>query len=387
MKLIHTGDWHAGKKLRGVDRLPDLSQALNELVQLAESEQVDAVLIAGDVYDSTAPSPAAQRLVIATLLRLVDAGAEVIVISGNHDNARELEAYRPLLEVANIHVSASFRRPDDGGVVSFTTRAGEPVNVAVLPFLSQRYAVKAADLLTGDTGEHSANYEARVRGLIDALTSSFTPDAVNIVLSHLTVTGAAFGGGERESQSIFDYHVNAAAFGVTPTYVALGHLHRYQTIPAAAPVVYAGSPIQVDFGETANTTGVVLVEAHPGQPAIYEQRPLTGGRQLRTLTGTVDELTRQAEHVGDDLLRLVVNEPTFVGLREQLHDALPNTLQIRIAEEYAAQPATDTASFETVQQTSPHDLFNDYLTQRQLSDPKLLALFDELLEERHESSH
>src|SRR5674536_279817 len=92
-----------------------------------------------------------------------------------------------------------------------------------------------------------------VRNILAVLTESFRPDAVNLVLAHLTVTGGALGGGERAAQSIFEYHVSVSAFPVSAHYVALGHLHRRQTLPAGCPVSYCGAPLAVDFGEQDNT--------------------------------------------------------------------------------------------------------------------------------------
>ena len=145
MKLLHTSDWHIGKTLKGRSRLDEQRDVLAEIVAVARREPLDAVLIAGDLYDSSAPSAAAQQLVVRALLGLRQTGAEVIAIAGNHDHPATFDAYRPLMEVAGITLVGTVREPANGGVVSFTARTtGEPVNVAVLPFVSQRYAVRAA---------------------------------------------------------------------------------------------------------------------------------------------------------------------------------------------------------------------------------------------------
>ena len=191
-------------------------------------------------------------------------------------------------------------------MVSFDARStGERVNVAVLPFLSQRYAVRAAQLIASTPAEMSRDYDDMVREVIANLAESFTPDAVNVVMAHLTVTGGTFGGGERAAQSIFEYHVPASAFPAEAHYVALGHLHRRQTLPAPCPVVYSGSPFAVDFGEQDNIHVVCLVEATPTTPAKITDMPITAGRRLRTVHGTVAELVARADEFGDDFLRVV----------------------------------------------------------------------------------
>jgi exonuclease SbcD len=254
VKFLHTSDWHVGKTLKGRSRLDEQEAVLTEIVGFAGQHQVDAVLIAGDLYDAAAPSADAQRILIKTLLALSGTGAQVIAMAGNHDSPGMLDAYRPLAGHAGITLLGQPRAADRGGVVTFTARStGETVNVAVLPFLSQRWAIRAADLLTQTPAEAAGSYDQQIRELLTHLKTGFTPGAVNLVMAHLTVSGAVHGGGERAAQTIFEYWVPASAFGTEPHYVALGHLHRRQTLPAGCPVAYSGSPICVDFGEQDNT--------------------------------------------------------------------------------------------------------------------------------------
>ncbi|HEY2269668.1 MAG TPA: exonuclease subunit SbcD, partial [Streptosporangiaceae bacterium] len=264
MKFLHTADWHVGKTLKGRDRLEEQRAVLGEIVRIAEEHQVDAVLIAGDLYDSVAPSAQAQQRVVQTLLRLQQGGTEVIAIAGNHDHAPTFDAYRPLMGVAGITLVGGARPPDKGGVIRFRARtSGEDVQLAVLPFLTPRYAVKAAEIMINTPSENVRAYDDQIRRLVDALTSDFGGDTVNLAMSHLTCVGGLFGGGERAAQSIFEYSVAASIFPVSAHYVALGHLHRRQSLPAHCPVHYSGSPIAVDFGEQDNTSVVCLVEATP----------------------------------------------------------------------------------------------------------------------------
>src|SRR6478672_1691493 len=112
----------------------------------------------------------------------------------------------------------------------------------------------------------SRDYDDMVREVIANLTEGFTPGAVNVAMAHFTVTGGTFGGGERAAQSIFDYNVPASAFPADAHYVALGHLHRRQTLAAPCPVVYSEAPFAVAFGEQDNTHVMCLVQATPAPP-------------------------------------------------------------------------------------------------------------------------
>jgi exonuclease SbcD len=382
MKFLHTADWHVGKTLKGRDRLDEQRAVLAEIAAVAEANEVDAVLVAGDVYDLSAPSAAAQQLVIQALLRIRRAGAEVIVIAGNHDHGPTFEAYRPLMGVAGITLAGTVRSAERGGVVRFTARSdGADTQVAVLPFLSQRYAVRAAAIVANTPSENVRAYDEQVRQVIGSLTAGFGGDTVNLVMSHITCVGGTVGGGERSAQSIFEYSVPASVFPVSAHYVALGHLHRRQTLPAPAPVHYSGAPLAVDFGEQDNTSVVCLVEATPGTPARVTDIPVSAGRRLRTVVGTLAELQARAGDFGDDYLRVYLREQTRAGLRDDTVEILPNALEVRIDPEFAPQPEKAGRTGEARTARTPAQLFADYCATREVSDPKVAALFGELHDE------
>ena len=379
MKFLHTADWHVGKTLKGRDRLDEQKAVLNEIIGIAAANEVDAVLIAGDVYDSAAPSAPAQQLVVQTLLRLRRTGAQVIVIAGNHDHGPTFEAYRPLMGEIGITLAGIVRSPEKGGLVRFASRSdGTDAQVAILPFLSQRYAVRAAEIVANTPSENARAYDEMVRQIVTSLTSGFSADTVNIVMSHVTCVGGVFGGGERPAQSIFEYSVPASIFPISAHYVALGHLHRRQSLPAQAPVHYSGSPLAVDFGEQDNTSVVCLVEAAPGIPARVTDIPVTSGRRLRTVHGTVAELEALASGFGNDYLRVYLREPTRAGLRDEIMTVLPNALEVRIDPEFADQGAKKQGSVENRTTRTPVQLFGDYCATKNVSDARVAALFGEL---------
>lgn len=377
MRLLHTADWHVGKTLKGHSRLDEQREVLREIVAVAREQEVDAVLVAGDLYDTAAPTPAAQQLVVQALMALAATGARVIVIGGNHDNGSALDAYRPFAGAAGVTLVGTVRTADGGGVVGFTTRSGEPVRVAAVPFLSQRYAVRAAELLSGGAAEHTGAHDQLLREIVNSLTAGFRTDAVNIVTAHLTVLNGTFGGGERLAQSIFEYAVPATIFPADAHYVALGHLHRRQTLAAPAPVHYSGSPLAIDFGEQENTSVVCLVEATPSTPARVTDIPITAGRGLRTVHGTVAELAAIADTVGDDHLRVYVREPARAGLREEVTELLPNALEVRIDPEFAV-PVSGPRPASGGAERSSAELFAEFCRTRSVADPRLDALFARL---------
>lgn len=384
MKFLHTADWHVGKTLKGRVRLDEQKAVLNEIVAIAEASQVDAVLVAGDVYDSIAPSAPAQQLVVRTLLSLRRrTGAQVIVIAGNHDHGPTFEAYRPLMREIGITLVGVAHSPEKGGLVRFAARSdGADAQVAVLPFLSQRYAIHAAEIVANTPSENARAYDEMVRQIVTSLTTGFSAGTVNLVMSHVTCVGGAFGGGERPAQSIFEYSVPASIFPVSAHYVALGHLHRRQALPAPAPVHYSGSPLAVDFGEQDNTSVVCLVEASPGLPARVTDIPVTSGRRLRTVHATLAELEALAGGFNDDYLRVYLREATRAGLRDDTIAIVPNALEVRIDPEFADQQTPQRRDHgEDRAARTPGQLFADFCATRTISDARVAALFGELHDE------
>jgi DNA repair protein SbcD/Mre11 len=334
--------------------------------------------VAGDLFDSATPSPAAERIVYRGLLDLAEGGRPVIVVAGNHDSAQRLGAVAPLSQASGIHVAAAVRPPDDGGVVDIAA-GGERAQVALLPFPSQRYVVTADLLLSGDAADAHAAYADRVVRILGALTERFRADTINLVVAHLMVMGGTMGGGERGAHTVFDYWVPATAFPASAQYVALGHLHRRQQLAGPAPLHYCGSPLQLDFGETANDPAVNLLDVHPGLPADVRAVVLTAGQRLRTLRGTVADVVEDAGDAADDHLRVVLDEPARAGLADEVRCLLPNTVEVVLA------PPSDAGSVPTSDpdrmRRTPRDLLTEYLGEHDAHDERVVALFDELADD------
>lgn len=378
MKLLHTGDWHVGKAIRGHSRAAEHDAVLAEITAIAAAEAVDLVIVAGDLFETAAPSPESEAIVYRHLLGLAATGAEVVVLAGNHDNPRRLAAVTPLLELGRVTLLAEPARPDEGGVVSFTTGAGERVNLGLLPFVSQRGIVRADELMGAQAADHAATYAERLRRLVDTLATALDDgDAVNLLAAHAMVAGGVLGGGERSAHTIFQYAVPATAFPASLHYVALGHLHRSQSVPAGCPAWYAGSPLALDFGEEADAKSVLVVEAEPGSPAAVRPVPLTAGRALRTVRGTLDQLADRAADLGDAWLRVEVDEPARAGLADEVRALLPHAVAVSARPVEAEGGATRAPRLGR----SPDELFAEYLAEQDVEDPRLLALFRELHDE------
>ncbi|MFY1627430.1 exonuclease SbcCD subunit D [Micromonospora sp. WMMD723] len=379
MKILHTSDWHVGKVLKGQSRAEEHKQVLAGVIEIAHAERPDLVIVAGDLYDTAAPGPEATRLVTRALTALRRTGADVVAIGGNHDNGNALDALRPWAEAAGITLRGGVRDNPAEHVVDGVTAAGERWQLAALPFLSQRYAVRAVEMYELTAAEATQTYADHLGRVLEKLTEGFTePDRVHLVTAHLTVVGASTGGGERDAHTVLGYAVPASVFPGTAHYVALGHLHRSQRVIGPCPIRYSGSPIAVDFGEQENVCSVTLVEVGATSAARIREVPVAAAVPLRTVRGTLAQLA--AADPPEGWLRVFVREQPRAGLREEVQELFPRALEIRIDPELLPTPGSGTRVAQRAGR-SPRELFADYLGSRGHEDDGVRDLFDELLEE------
>jgi exonuclease SbcD len=372
MKILHTSDWHIGQVLKGRDRYDEHAAVLGSILQITRTEDVDLVLVAGNLFDTAAPSAKAQGLVMRTLLALGESGRLVIAIAGDRDSPTLLEAvYRPALAQAGVHVLGTPRRPRRGGLLRLRTRAGEPVNVAALPFLSRQQAAQAAEALPPNLAEHALDYSSQIAAMVQVLTEGFTPDAVNLVMTHARLLGTP---SSADLSSLPPDMLPPSA-----QYAALGHLHQQQEISGPCPIFYCGSPLAVDFEDIQNVPSVLIVSAELTSRATTRAVPVTGSRALRTLRGTLDEVIAAGKQADDAYLRVELAEPARAGLGDLVRDKLPNALEVVLDNEHQPEAVASGGQRVTQIGRSPLDVFGDYLAEQNIIDPRLDKLFAELL--------
>jgi exonuclease SbcD len=286
----------------------------------------------------------------------------------------------PLLELGRVTMSTEPSAPGDGGVVSINVDDGTPVQVALLPFVSQRGIVRADQLMSDAGYELAQTYSERMQRVVAALSAGFSADSVNLIVAHAFVQGGASGGGERAAHLHDEYIIPAVAFPATASYVALGHLHRPQVVRGATAMHYCGSPLQLDFGEEQQIKQVNVVELIPGLPAKVTARPLSCGRPLQTLRGTMAELEAAADTVGDAWLRIKVNETSRHGLADEVREMLGDGVVDVVVDRDATRPQRTARRRDG---RSPQQLFADFLVENNVVDPRLEAGFGNLYDELH----
>ncbi|MXW02105.1 MAG: exonuclease SbcCD subunit D [Holophagales bacterium] len=379
MKLLHTSDWHVGKTLARRSRLDEARDVLSEIVEIAERESVDAVLVCGDVFDHTAPSAAAEKIVYDTLVAMELREIPVLLLPGNHDYARRWNALEPLLERFMVRVVPEVRRPESGGIVRIAARDNSTeLEVAVLPWVSERQFVGARELM-GLPGEPFQSYAEEMTLLIEKLCEPLDASTCTVFAGHLFVSGSRPGEGQR-GLTIGQLYAIAPQALPEVQYAALGHVHRPQRVPSSScPAYYSGSPLQLDFGDVEQQKSINIVELEPGQPANVRTQPINGGRLLRDVGGTYEEINDQKDSLGDAFLRVTLKcGGPLPGLGDQVRALLPNALEVRL--DY---PREDTQKEARIRGLTPRQQYAHYLREKQGAEPEKeeLDLFESLLAE------
>ncbi len=377
--LLHTSDWHVGKTIRGRSRADEHEAVLAEIVGIADAEAVDLVLVAGDLFDSAAPPPDAEQIVYRTLLELARGGERpVVVIAGNHDNARRFAAVAPLLAGVGVHVVPMLTGPADGGVID--VEVGGQTDAARGGAVRQRSATSSPPPTSWASMPTSTPRPtpSACAAPSSALTAGFGDDTVNLLVAHGLVVGGLAGRRRAHRPPLRRLQRPGHGLPPRPHYVALGPPAPPAVHARALPAMhYCGSPLQLDFGETSDDKAGARRRPGAGAPGRGgARRPLEAGRRLRTLEGSLTALQALVGTTGDDHLRVRVDEPARPGLADEVRELFPDAVDVAIV-----RPEVERRERAERAGKSPQELFDVYLAERDESDPELSALFAELLEQ------
>ena len=283
MKFIHTSDWHIGKNLEGHSRLEEQEKFCDDFVKIVEENNIDMVIIAGDVYDTSNPPAGAETLFYKTICRLADDGNRcVLVIAGNHDNPERLSAVSPLAKEQGIIIlgyplSSTTESKYKGFEITEAGRGymklnigSEKATIITLPYPSEKRlndAIRNVD----DENELQKNYSNKVGDIFRKLEENFEEDSINIAVSHLFVSGGDPSDSERQIQLGGSLVVDKHDLPQKAQYTALGHLHKPQKASERLNVYYSGSPLQYSVKERIYAKGANIVEIHANETPVVEQ--------------------------------------------------------------------------------------------------------------------
>jgi DNA repair protein SbcD/Mre11 len=321
VRILHTSDWHLGRSFHRVDLLAAQATQLDHLVEVVRSERVDVVVVAGDVYDRALPGVDSVQLLDDALHRLTEAGAGVVVSSGNHDSPRRLGFGSRLMTKSGVHVRTDPARV--GEPVLLADRHGE-VAFYPLPYLEPALA---ADAL-GAERSHSGVLTAAMAAVRADLAGR--PGTRAVVSAHAFVTGGAPSDSERELAVGGLGQVPASTFAGVD-YVALGHLHGRQQL--GPNVRYSGSPLAFSFGEADHRKGSWLVTLGPAGVEQVESVEAPVPRALARLRGTLDELLSASRFTAAEVAwcQVTLTDPTRPAApMERLRRRFPHVLELRL---------------------------------------------------------
>lgn len=347
MRFLHTSDWHLGRSFHQVGLLDAQAGFVDSLVEVVRAESVDAVLVSGDVYDRAMPSPDTVRLLSEAVTRLVDAGAQVVLSSGNHDSAIRLGFASDLLARAGLHIRSSLASVGTPVVV-------DGVAVYPLPYLEPSVA---AEPLGASARTHAGVLGSAMARVRADLESRGLP---GVVMAHAFVTGGATSDSERDISvggvsavppSVFD--------GVA--YAALGHLHGRQQVDET--IRYSGSPVALSFSEWRHAKGSWLVDLDATTGAVeVEHVEAPVHRELAVLRGDLDELLLDPRLTPAERAwcQVTLTDPVRpLGAMEQLRRRFPHTLVLQFDPQGAAVPVRSYT--ERTAAEDPVDVCCDFL--------------------------
>ena len=371
MRLLHTSDWHLGRQFHGASLLQEQAAALDRIVALAAEVEVDAVLIAGDLYDRAIPPAEAVQLFNDTLARLSRGGAAVVAIAGNHDSHVRVSIYDPLLSAFGVTIRGDVRRAAEPVLVT-PRRGGAPVAIYPLPYLEPSVDGPLLTALSeageaADSAPRLSHQEVTRRALERIHHDRESrPQQRSVLVAHTFVAGGETSESERELTVGNVDRVSVDTFAGFD-YVALGHLHGSQQLDGPR-VAYSGTPLPYSFSEQHQTKSVRIIELDAGGTAAVEIVPLGVGRPLRTLEGPIEALCSDPRH--DDArhawVRVILTDDDLpLQAMARLRHRFPHVAELRHRPAERLRASADQRQQQVRQAGSPLDLALAFFSDQQ----------------------
>ena len=424
MKILHTSDWHLGRSLYGRKRYEEFSAFLDWLAQTIEDEKVDALLVAGDVFDTSTPSNRAQGLYYRFLCRVAASCCRhVVVIAGNHDSPSFLNAPKELLRALNVYVVGSMTDVLEDEVIPILDFGllnadceGDAINLEKSAIICAIPYLRDKDVRTVEPGE---TIDDKNRKLVEGIKAHYAEvvkiaerkreeiirqSAIKnpqsqipiVAMGHLFTAGGKTvdGDGVRELYVGSLAHVGAEVFPAAIDYLALGHLHVPQAVGSAEHIRYCGSPIPMGYGEATQEKKVVLIEFNSTTPNIQEL-PVPCFQELVRIVGSLDDINAKLEALkkrkSAAWLEIEYTGSDIIGnLREMLDEAMADSaMEIRRIKNRRVMDRviSTVAEDETLDDLDAGDVFTRCLDAFEVPDEdreELTVSYNEIIKSLHE---
>ncbi|GAB6184106.1 metallophosphoesterase family protein [Thermodesulfovibrio hydrogeniphilus] len=399
MRVLHTSDWHLGKNLENFSRIDEQDRFLEDFVQIVDENDVDLVIIAGDVYDSSNPSAKAESLLYSTLKKLSDGQRVILIIAGNHDNPERLSAISPLTYENGIIIVSSltdvlpkgnfgkFKVIESGKGYFEIELKGERAIILTMPYPSEK---RLNELFTEEKDEEIMQrcYSERIGKVFDELSSKFRKDTINIVASHLFVAGGEESGSERPIQLGGSFLVDVSHLPNNAQYIALGHLHKPQQIKSTVPIFYSGSPLQYSKSEVTQSKGAYIVDLKPGREAQVSQIFFKNYKPIEIFrcNGIDEAVLICNEYQDKDIwayFEIRTKEPLPQSKIKEMKRILPDIIEIK---PIFPDDEINIEEFE-IENKSIDELFKEFYLKEKRFEPsqELIELFMKIIREEDEA--
>ena len=400
MKILHTADWHIGKVLHKHRLATELDLFFHWLIGAIEEEEIDVLLVSGDIFDLANPTIKDKEQYYDIMLKLYHSGCKVIITGGNHDSVGELNAPKEILSAINIQVVGGATPDIVQELIPVKNEKGEiELVVAAVPFLRDK------DIRTKDD---TIKYDSRVEAIRDGIKNHYIklaekaeeiyPNIQAFAMGHLYASGVTVSESEREIHVGNQASVKSNIFPSQFKYVALGHIHKPQMVDSNPRIQYSGSPIALSFSEKEDQKQVLIIETSEGKVADIRNVLVPKHRELKRIAGTLEEVIQQLSDYNPkyklpSFIELQVLETEFSAMIlakvEELVLSYSETENFKILKHKTIfeNKKLDTSELfnqgTSIEELKPIDVFRKKLDQDELdeaSKKKVEEAFIELLE-------
>lgn len=383
MRILHTADWHIGQRLHERQRIDEHKEFLNWLLNTIQEQKVDLLLVSGDIFDTALPSAEATNLYYSFLFRLFnETDAYTVIIAGNHDSPRHLDAPKEFLKMGRIHVVGLTHDPTE--CVVEIPSDNPQIAIAAVPYLSEN---ELPHVSFESNIEKQERYRERLKAFYHDCVSNMSENRPKILMGHLFVHGGSIGDSERNIQIGGATAIKPNDFPDNVDYVALGHLHRPQSIKGKEyPIQYAGSPIPLRFNEASYEKKAFFLEFSEDNNLIRnDEINIPVFKELITLEGDENHILSQAMLGNWDGKYIQVKlklDAVRTGVADEIRKAFSDRGGDVLTVELQMQNKSEKPNIDVEDMKKPEEIFDQfYQTQFGKSpDSTLRQTFTELME-------